>query len=117
MQRSDEAEALGLVAEIERLTDEIAAVFGEKPTPADGDIDEAQRLYDKRGELLLSLNERYYRPESGWRTQENFREALGRIQQKNNALTAAIARLTGLASQRLRDSAKQRALLAYSQQQ
>ncbi len=118
MKRYEEHEVFALIEDIELLTDEVSVLLGTDDRLTAEEIDEVGGLYQRRGELLAKLNEQFYANGTNgeWQKSGQFRNAITRLQHKNNKITEKIGKLTANASQRLRESIKQRALIAYTNQ-
>lgn len=118
MLKSDESEVFALIENIDHLTDEVGMIMEKGERLTSEEVDEIGELYQRRGELLTKLNEQFSKAgaRSEWQKSEQFRSAITRLQDKNNRTTEKLGLLTNDASQRLRESVKQRALIAYSHQ-
>lgn len=118
MQKFEEVDAVALVERIESLTDEADALLRPNVRLTDDQLDELGEVYRQRGQLLLKLNELFYKADADgmWQKGIQFRTALARLRQKNNATTELLGILTNDASGRLRENIRQRSLIAYSHQ-
>lgn len=118
MLKSEQPDVFALLEGIEHLTDKVSVMLTTDERLTDDELDAIEALYQQRGELLLKLNEQFYKAgtNSGWQKGEQFRSAIIRLQNKNNQTTEKLGLLANNASQRLRESIKQRALIAYSHQ-